>query len=244
LIRSFSYAPIPFTRIVPGREGALFAGGDEAHRVAIDYVPGRTPEFSLLDAASARTRIPPVVDAPPPPYSIPQSTYAAFAAARPGRVKNGYREDTKFEERIGPWQLEGGSRLWFGKSFYDGEGNSGIGGFGYFDIANGQLHLVTPPEILDWSVSAILVEPETVWLGLEWDGEFGGPSGGLLRFDRRTNAVSRMVMTDHIAALRRVGERLMMGTDFGIATLDGDRLSRYFVDQTTDGRWRIAEAVR
>ena len=66
-------------------------------------------------------------------YELPKSTYEEFARARPGRVKNGYRPDvTACEEVIGPYQIVG-NRFWFGKTFYDGEGVTGIGGFGYFD---------------------------------------------------------------------------------------------------------------
>lgn len=60
------------------------------------------------------------------------------------------------EERIGPWKLEG-DKLWFGKTFYDGEGMTGIGGFGYFEAADRKYHLFAPPEIARWSVSAIEV---------------------------------------------------------------------------------------
>ena len=46
-----------------------------------------------------------------------------------------------FDERIGPWQLTEGT-LWFGKTFYDGEGHTGVGGFGYFDAARKAYRLV------------------------------------------------------------------------------------------------------
>ncbi len=87
-------------------------------------------------------------------YELPQSTYDEFAAARPERVKNGYiRDNTEFDERIGPWQIEDG-KLWFGKTFYDGEGMTGVGGFGYFDPADRKFHLFALPQIADWSIAA------------------------------------------------------------------------------------------
>src|SRR5580658_3200125 len=42
--------------------------------------------------------------------------------------------DSEFNETIGPHQVEG-NRLWFGVTFYDGEGWTGTGGFGYFDAS-------------------------------------------------------------------------------------------------------------
>jgi hypothetical protein len=99
-------------------------------------------------------------------YELPQSSFDAFAKARRLRVKDNYiRANTEFDERIGPWQIAD-AKLWFGKTFYDGEGNSGVGGFGYFDPATRKYTLFAPPEIADWSVTAIIVEPGAVWTGL------------------------------------------------------------------------------
>jgi hypothetical protein len=81
--------------------------------------------------------------------ALPRTTYDQFAAARPQRVKDGYRrEGTEIDESIGPWQRQDG-RIWFGKAFYDGEGSTGVGGFGYFDEKEKKLQLFNPPEIAD-----------------------------------------------------------------------------------------------
>ena len=118
-------------------------------------------------------------------HRLPQSTYDEFARVRPGRVRNGYRrQGTTVDEKIGPWQVEG-ERLWFGKTFYDSEGYTGVGGFGYFDAVKKKYRIWSPPEVTASSVSAILVEPETVWLGLVWNGEYGPAPGGLVAFDRK-----------------------------------------------------------
>src|ERR1035437_214942 len=87
------------------------------------------------------------------------------AAARPRRVKDGYvRAGTEIEDSIGPWQEDG--QIWFGKTFYDGEGSTGVGGFGYFDMNERRLHMFAPPEIADRSVSAINVGPDAAWMAL------------------------------------------------------------------------------
>ena len=99
-------------------------------------------------------------------YELPKSTYEEFARARPGRVKDGYRPDVAaFEEVIGPYQIVG-ERFWFGKTFYDGEGMTGVGGFGYFDPEERKYVVFFLPEIAPWSASALLVEEKDVWLGL------------------------------------------------------------------------------
>jgi hypothetical protein len=177
-------------------------------------------------------------------YPLPQSTYDEFAAARPARVKNGYvREQTKIKEDIGPWKLEE-DKLWFGKSFYDGELWTGVGGFGYFSATDRKYHLFTPPEIAEWSLSAIDVESDAVWMALVTGGEYGGSSGGLLRFDRQTESLRRFELPDIGVQFIHAGGKLLAATNFGVAVIDGGVVTRYFVDRTTDGRLRVVPAVR
>ena len=177
-------------------------------------------------------------------YHLPQSTYDEFARARRRRVTDNYvRENTIIDEKIGPAQPEG-DKLWFGKTFYDGEGNSGVGGFGYFDASDRQYRLFVPAELADYSVSAIRIEPDAVWMGIFQFGEYGGSPAGVLRYDRKTQAVRKYELPDAVYGLTVSGNRTLATTSSGIAVIDGDQVSRYFVDRTTDGRMRIAQAAR
>ena len=38
-----------------------------------------------------------------------------------------------------------GDRLWFGTTYYAGEGQTGVGGFGYFDAVAGAFRLIPAP---------------------------------------------------------------------------------------------------
>jgi nitroreductase len=173
---------------------------------------------------------------------LPQASYEEFAAARPRRVKDGYvASSTQIQEQIGPWQVAEGT-VWFGKSFYDGEGITGVGGFGYFDHANGKYHLYSPPEIADWSVTAILVEPDAVWLALARHGEGTGTAGGLLRFDRATEKVEKFNLPDVVGKIARIGDRLLLATEFGAAVVEENKIRRFFVDQMSEGRLQVVEA--
>lgn len=137
-----------------------------------------------------------------------------------------------------------GTRTWSAKSFYAGEGHSGVGGFGFHDAATGERKLFSPPEIVDWSVSAMAVETPAVWLALVHNGEWGGGSGGLLRFDRETGTVRRFALPDIGRGIALVSGRVFVATEFGAAVVEGDRVRRYFLDRTLDGRWRVVEVVR
>ena len=100
-------------------------------------------------------------------YRLPQTSYKDLEAVRPGE---GTPEG--ISEKIGPTQVVN-DVLWFGKTFYNGEGLSGVGGFGYFDPTDRQFHIFSGPEIADWSVAAMRVETDSVWLSLSNLGELG-----------------------------------------------------------------------
>jgi hypothetical protein len=271
LLRQWSYQPFAMYRIFSRSasaskpSGAVFIGSDRQRLIGVEYDPGPEPAFHVLSDAAAqpwagRVRVAAGSEGLPPRNviyiendrvplpatvpALPRTTYDQFAIARPQRVNNGYkREGTELNESIGPWQREDG-RIWFGKTFYDGEGSSGVGGFGYFDQQDRKLHLFEPPEIADWSVSALDVTPDAVWMALVNNGEYGGSSGGLFRFDRRTDAARRLSLPDIALRLAHIDGKILAATDFGFAVVEGDRITRFFVDQTTDGRWRVVPATR
>lgn len=174
-------------------------------------------------------------------YPLAQTDLATWQRARPDEVKNYLHPDqAEMNEEVGPHQVEGG-RLWFGKTFYNGEGATGLGGFGYFDTATATYHLMTPPEIYPWSVSAILVEPQCVWLALHHRGEYGDIAGGLLRWDRKTATVESFPVKSIITAMARKGDTLYLGATDGILTLQAGRVVSYFVGRNPDGSHRMVE---
>ena len=174
-------------------------------------------------------------------HELPQSTYDEFAAARPQRVKNGYtRGAATMNEGIGPFQVVEGT-LWFGKSYYDGEGYTGVGGFGYFETAKLSYRLFSPEAVRDYSASALFVESAAVWLGLAHNGEWGSTGGGVARYDRATERTEHFKLWEIVSGIARIGDRIVMATESGVATLDGRSIRRFTIDETTDGRLRVVE---
>ena len=98
-------------------------------------------------------------------------------------------------------------------------------------------------EIADWSVSAILVAPHAVWMGLAAHPEGPDWSGGLLRFDRVSERVRRFDFPDVVHAMARLKGEILMAGSFGIGIVRDGRVTRYFVDRSSDGRYRMAEAI-
>ena len=172
-------------------------------------------------------------------YRVPLGEFERFAAARPEKVSNGWtQEHAIFNETLGPHQLIG-QDLWFGLTFYDGEGRTGVGGFGFFDPRTRQFEIRYPSEIADWSVSSFLVEDDAIWLGLEARGEGHPYSGGLIRWDRATQEIVRWAEAPRALAIVREGDRLYMPTDEGAAIFENGEFHRYLLDVDRDGEYRL-----
>ena len=175
---------------------------------------------------------------------LPQSAVEQYSRSRPAAIRNGWRPDAgSIQEEIGPFQLADG-QLWFGKTFYDAEGTTGIGGFGYFDTAGRRYRLYSPPELRDWSVSALLVAPDAVWLSLFHRGEYGDSGGGVIRFDPSTQRVNRYELPSIAKAITRYQDRLYFATSDGVAFFDFDRIREFFIDYNASGEPRLVESVQ
>ncbi|MCC6537571.1 MAG: hypothetical protein IT162_08485 [Bryobacterales bacterium] len=238
LVRHITYMPYAFTG-----KGLVATNG--VHTVKVVVEPGDEPSFRIQAAPHQEERrwvadFTQPAGLPP----LPQSGYDDFARRRAERVKDGYeRGSTMLEEVVGP-HVEAEGVLWFGKAFYDGEGHTGVGGLGYYDRAARRYTLFAPEELAPWSVSAIAVTPEAVWLGLVHNGEWGPSGGGLLRYDRASGTARRFASPDIPRWITVEGGRVMAATDFGLTFIEGERQRRFFVDETSDGRLRVAEAIR
>ena len=172
-----------------------------------------------------------MVDGRPVVYPLPQSDVAEYKKLHPDEFGIAHLTEKNYdrEELIGPHQLDG-DNLWFGKSFYHGEGMRGVGAFGYFDTTARQYQLFSPPEIAAWQVSAILVEKDSVWLGLDHFGEDISTSpGGLLRWDRATRKVRHYPLEFSVLSIEHRGKLLHMDATRGYAELElsTDTVRRY-----------------
>lgn len=171
----------------------------------------------------------------PDKNDLPQSTYAEFARARPGRIRDGYRErGTSIEEQIGVSYVVG-DRTWFGKTFYDGEGISGVGGIGYVDKGIRKYTIIRTPELADWSTSALSVEGNIAWIGLVTFPEGASRSGGLLQLDLKSRRTRKYPINDIVFSITRWKEALYLGTTNGLYVLRGMTLTRYHFEPDING---------
>jgi hypothetical protein len=162
-------------------------------------------------------------------YPLPQSTAAKYIELRPEdlRINPFTPEHYEREEVIGSYQIEG-DRIWFGNSYYDGEGMKGVGAFGYFDTSSRVYALFSPREAAPYEISAILVEPEIVWIALDRFGEDISKSpGGLFRWNRTTREIHKYPLEFNVDRIRAEGGSLRLMTHDGYALFQDGELHRF-----------------
>jgi hypothetical protein len=186
-------------------------------------------------------------------FPLPQSSQEDWVKARPyaaGKTENRSPADSGFscpsclpEEHIGPSQMVG-PLLWFGKSFIDGEGSTGIGGVGYFDTTSRKFMMLRIPEAEEYSASALLVEGNTLWIGQAYNSSCSSDmSGGLLRVDLPSGKTRRYELPAIASSIVRFEDRLYVGTSDGVTIIpQTGEPELYFVDKAEDGSLKLAKS--
>jgi hypothetical protein len=167
-------------------------------------------------------------------YPLPQSRAEKYIQLRAEDVRINPLATDQYErqEVIGPYQTEGG-RIWFGNSYYDSEGLRGVGAFGYFDTATRSYTLFSPREVARDQISAILVQPEKVWIALDqFVEDITKVPGGLVRWDRTTHAVQKYSLEFVVDSIQVEGDSLRLKTRDGYALFRDGQIRRFL----TNGR--------
>ncbi|MEO2004023.1 MAG: hypothetical protein ABGY41_07970, partial [Candidatus Poribacteria bacterium] len=155
-------------------------------------------------------------------HTLPAVTPEELLRYRPAMT--GYTQ-AAIEQHLGPvrvvWRGDDlpmrpcGDHVWFGIRFYEGEGVTGLGGFGYFDLAARQYTVFRPQAVADWSVSA-LSGRNVMWMGLVRHPEGAEQSGGLLRYDAKTAKTKIYPVTAVITGLHRIPAGIFALTHYGV----------------------------
>lgn len=81
------------------------------------------------------------------------------------------------------------NKLWFGMSFYGGEGIDGIGGIGFFDPKLKKIGILRHPALVGCSIKRIQITPSKIIALTYYQGELSeGICNGLVTIDRKTLA--------------------------------------------------------
>lgn len=87
------------------------------------------------------------------------------------------------EQSIGHMILKDG-RIWFGITFYEGEGSEGVGGLGFFDLKTERFGILRAPFLLDCSITKLEFDENKLWILTNSRGEWGNSRcSGLVSYD-------------------------------------------------------------
>lgn len=163
-------------------------------------------------------------------YPVPIPTIALYRKVLPDKPAGG-----EIDNDIGPFVLDG-NKIWFANTFYDGEGVSGVGAIGSFDISTRKYDMRYLPEIAPWSGSAILLDGDDLWVGLMRRPEGADYGAGLLRYNITTGAVAKYAAADYIHTIDRLGDTLYCGTSHGLYTVRGNRVTQLRFEPDDKGK--------
>ncbi len=208
------------------RQNAWFVVWNE-HSAPPGYATTRSGVFWIPDRGSSRFYPVPTPDG---------ATWRRFRFAE--RPPGWWPTEVNIENHIGAFAREE-DRLWFAGAFYDGEGHSGVGNLGWFDLPTRSYHIWYPPELAPWSATALLVEKESIWIGLAERPEGALRSGGILRYDRATGQFSRVDIPAVVQCIDRFGDALYVGTSGAIYVLRDGAVSVLSVEPVAPRRWDL-----
>ena len=149
------------------------------------------------------------------------------------RVKD--QAPIEIENDIGPFELRR-STLWFANRFYDGEGVSGVGAIGSFDLNTRKYKMRYLPEIVGWSASALRIIGDELWVGLMRQPEGSAYGAGLLRYNLVTGAVHLFEIKDYISTIDQLGDAIYCGTENGLSRIRNGVVTHYPFEPDRTGR--------
>jgi hypothetical protein len=141
----------------------------------------------------------------------------------------------ELESDIGPFVLRD-NKIWFASTFYDGEGTSGVGAIGDFDIASRKYRMRYLPEIAGWSGSAILLDGDELWIGRVCHPEGSDMGGGLLRYNINTGSVKAYSFTDVVHTIDRLGDAIYCGSSNGLYRIRDGKLTHFRFEPDAKGK--------
>lgn len=163
-------------------------------------------------------------------YPVPIPTLDFYRRTLPEKQPAG-----EIESDIGPF-VQHGDRIWFASTFYDGEGTSGVGAIGSFDVSSRRYEMHYLAEIAPWSGSAILLDGDDLWIGLKRRPEGADIGAGLLRYSISSGAVQTYAIPDVIFTIDRAGDALYCGTSHGLYVLRAHQLTQLRFEPDATGK--------
>lgn len=146
-------------------------------------------------------------------YELPTPSYCAYR-----RWREPPQPSDWIENEIGS-HVQIGNSVWFAVDFYDGEGCTGIGGLGVFDLQTKEFGVFRHPFLADCSTGIFIRRGDTLFIATGSNSEYGQYGcNGLVVIDSKTGKIARIdshnspLDGDYFFGMNLVGDRLWMLT--------------------------------
>lgn len=136
---------------------------------------------------------------------------------------------------VGPVTAHEG-RVWFGLTFYDGEGLDGVGGIGWFDPASREAEMIYPDALADWSVSAIAGADGEIVLGLARYPEGATVGGGIGRYEIAGGTLRTLDLPGVVGALAVREDTTYALSTRGLFVVHGEDALRFRLFPDLEGK--------
>jgi rhodanese-related sulfurtransferase len=178
---------------------------------------------------------------------FPAPTVELLLRYRPRLVEQyGYDEDNEdFRNEINHVEsiisaaTYANGKIWVGFSFYQGRGQQGYGGIGFYDLATGDLGVLRHPVLVNHSVRDLMVTEEMIFVATIAEYELSREVGnGLVMIDRKSLQVSALAPPGTPVVWHKDGgENAALYYDKSISEILADRR---FVPEQVEG-WNPIE---
>jgi len=173
---------------------------------------------------------------------FPKPSVELLLQYRPKIIESfGYDEDNE-EFRNGLGEIESvisaatlaNNKIWVGFSFYEGEGNEGYGGIGFYDLQTAEIGVLWHPALVNHSVRDLMITDEMIYAATIDEFELSRETGnGLVMIDRKTLQVRALAPPGTSVVWHKDGgETAALFYDKSIAEILADRR---FVSKKVEG---------
>jgi len=170
-------------------------------------------------------------------YPLPQPSAKLAKQLKPQYSDRDFDSNYSISNAVGPFQFMD-SKIWFGLTFYDGEGESGVGGYGYFDTETLQYNIEYKPKWADMSASAFYINGNSMWLGLYHQGEVNY-SGGVIRYDLQTGDITHFEIPEVVHVVKEWQGAVFFGTTNGVWILASGKMTQGYFTIDRKGNYRL-----
>ncbi|MDX2154774.1 MAG: hypothetical protein SFV54_28790 [Bryobacteraceae bacterium] len=177
-------------------------------------------------------------------YPVPVPSLALYQSLRqakgavaftPGPAASG------LVNAMGPIAFDG-ERLWFGNDFYDGEGTSGVGGLGSFDVRTRRYEMRYLPELAPWAASALKLHEGALWIALMRRPEGMPYGGGVLRYDLATNVATPLPIEPLVSSITAWNGALYFATANGVYEVKDGVISHIRLEPESRGPREVVQS--